>query len=187
MNPSQTLSEVTDKFKKAASHFSEELKKLRTGRAQPSMVEGVLVMAYGTQMPLLQVATISTPEPQLIQISPFDAGNLEAIVTAIRDNQTLGLNPSDDGRVVRIQVPALTEDRRRDIAKQLNEKVEEAMIVMRQARHEARERIDQDKKDKSLSQDEADRQQKQVDEAMTKTKNELEALAQTKEREIMTV
>lgn len=187
MNPSQILSEVTGKYKKAAEHFSEELKKLRTGRATPGMVEGVLVTAYGTQMPLLQVATISTPEPQLIQISPFDVSNLEAIVTAIRDNQTLGLNPSDDGRVVRIQVPPLTEERRRDIAKQISEKVEEAMIVMRQARHEARERIDQDKKDKALSQDDADRLQKQVDEAMAKSKSDIEVLSQTKEREIMTV
>src|SRR5690348_4083938 len=99
MNPSQITDQAKTKLEAAGLHFGEELKKLRTGRAHPGMLDGVMVEAYGTQMPLNQVATVTAPEAQLIQISPFDPNNLEAISAAIRDNQTLGLNPMDDGRV----------------------------------------------------------------------------------------
>jgi len=86
------------------------------------MLDGVVVEAYGTPMPLNQVATVTAPEAQMIQITPFDPSNIQAIATAIRNNPSLGMNPSDDGRVVRVPVPALTEDRRRDIVKQVGQK-----------------------------------------------------------------
>src|SRR6185369_13085045 len=108
-----------------AAHFSEELKKVRTGRASAAMLDGVMVTAYGVPTPLNQVANITAPEAQLIQITPFDPSNLAAISTAIRDNPTLGMNPMDDGRVVRVPVPPLNEERRREIVKQLGTKVED--------------------------------------------------------------
>src|SRR5574338_59748 len=105
MNPNQIVDQAKAKFTQAVSHLSEELKKVRTGRAHPSMLDGVMVEAYGTPMPLNQVASVSAPEPQQLQVTPFDPGNLQAISTAIRDNQSLGLNPMDDGRVVRVPIP----------------------------------------------------------------------------------
>src|SRR6478609_6469447 len=122
MNPSQAITDAQTKFQQANEHFSESLKSLRTGRASAAMLDGVMVEAYGTPMPLNQVATVTAPEAQLIQITPFDPSNLEAIVLAIRNDQGLGLNPSDDGRVVRVPVPSLTEERRRDLAKQVGQK-----------------------------------------------------------------
>src|SRR6266852_5174357 len=116
-----------EKMKQATAHFSEELKKVRTGRASASMLDGVMVTAYGTQMPLNQVANVTAPEAQLIQITPFDPNNIQAIAGAIRDNPTLGLNPSDDGRVVRVPIPPLTEERRREYVKSLGGKVEDCM------------------------------------------------------------
>lgn len=187
MQPSQIISQSQDKFKKAAAHFEDELKKIRTGRAHPSMLDGVMVEAYGAQMPLIQVGTVTAPEAQLLQISPFDPGNIQAIASAIRDNPSLGLNPSDDGRVVRVPIPALTEERRREIAKTLGNKVEDCMVAMRGVRHEAMDGIDKAKKDKMVSEDEAKRLEKQIDELMNKTKTEVEALARTKEAEIMKV
>lgn len=187
MNPSQLATETENKLKKAVDHFTEEIKKIRTGRAHPSMLDGVVVEAYGVQMPLIQVGTITAPEPQLLQISPFDPGNIQAISSAIRDNPSLGLNPSDDGRVVRVPIPALNEERRREIVKTLSSKVEDCMISMRGIRHEAMDAIDNAKKEKVISEDEAKRLEKQVDESMNKQKAEVDDLSKAKEAEIMKI
>ena len=187
MNPQDAIKQAQDKFNAQVAHFNEELKKLRTGRAHPSMLEGVTVTAYGTPMPLNQVATITTPEAQLIQISPFDPSNIQAIASAIRDNPSLGLNPSDDGRVVRVPIPALTTERRQQIVKQLGEKVEESMIALRQVRHDALDKISAAKKDKLVGEDDAKRFEKQVDDTMNKIKAEVDAAAKAKEQEIMKV
>lgn len=187
MQPSQITSESDSKFKRAVEHFEEELKKIRTGRAHPSMLDGVVVTAYGTQMPLIQVGTVTAPEAQLLQITPFDPGNLQAIVSAIRDNPSLGLNPSDDGRVVRVPIPALTEERRREIAKQLGTKVEDCMIAMRGVRRDAMDAIDSAKKNKAVSEDEAKRLEKQIDDMMNKYKTTVDDAAKAKEAEIMKV
>jgi ribosome recycling factor len=187
MNPNQTIEQAKSKFQQALTHFQEELKKVRTGRAHPSMLDGLQVEAYGTKMPLIQVGSVSTPEPQLLQITPFDPSNIQAISVAIRDNPSLGMNPMDDGRVVRVPVPPLTEERRREYVKLLNTKVEDAMVSLRNLRHEAIKDIDKAKKDKLLGEDDAKRLEKQVDEVMAKTKADIDALAKTKETEILTI
>ncbi len=187
MNEKDVTDQLQAKVNQAKEHFSSELNKLRTGRAHPSMVEGVIAEAYGTPMPLVQLATITTPEPQLIQISPFDPTNIAAISTAIRNNQTLGFNPVDDGRVVRIQIPPLTEERRLQIVKQLNEKLEEANISLRKARHDAIDSINAAKKDKSIGEDDAKRLQKTVDDMLNDAKSGLEQLASVKQTEILKV
>lgn len=187
MNPNQALADATSKFQTAAEHFKADLGKLRTGRASASMLDGVMVEAYGVQMPLNQVGTVTAPEAQLIQITPFDPANLAAVSAAIRNNQALGMNPSDDGRIVRVPVPPLTEERRREISKQVGSKHEDCMVSLRNARHEAMDAIDQAKKDKTVGEDEADRLKKQVDEAMNKVKAEVEAAAKAKEAEIMAI
>ncbi|HSW36913.1 MAG TPA: ribosome recycling factor [Candidatus Saccharimonadales bacterium] len=187
MNPEQITSQAQTKFQQALEHFQNELKKLRTGRAHPSMLDGVMVEAYGTQMPLNQTATISAPEAQLLQITPFDPNNLQAIASSIRNNPSLGLNPTDDGRVVRIPIPPLNEERRRDLTKQIGEKVEECMITMRNARHEALRQADQAKKDRTLTEDDLTSVKKRLDDSMAKLKAEIDGLAKAKEQELMTV
>lgn len=187
MSPQQIVSNVSAKFKTSIDRFEAEAKKLRTGRAHPSMLDGITVEAYGTPMPLIQVATVSAPESQLLQITPFDPNNLEAISSAIRDDQSLGMNPSDDGRVVRVPIPPLTEERRQQIVKQLREKVEEALIAMRNARRDALQELEQAKKDKAISEDEQKRLQKDIEDSMTQHKADLDAQAKAKESEIMTV
>ena len=187
MDQNQVLADVKQKFQATLEHFTEELKKLRTGRAHTSMLGGILVEVYGTSMPLIQVATISTPEAQLLQITPFDPSSLQAIATAIRDNQSLGLNPVDDGRVIRVPIPALTSERRQEIVKQLREKVENSLISMRGSRHEALKALEELKHGKSISEDDFTRLEKQIDESLASGKAEIERLAKNKESDIMTL
>jgi len=187
MGPNQIIDDVKTKMAGAVEHFQGELKKLRTGRAHPSMLDGVLVEVYGTQMPLNQAATVVAPEAQLLQITPFDPNNLQAIAAAIRNNQTLGLNPTDDGRVVRVPIPPLTEERRRELAKQIGEKVEDCMISMRNVRHEALKSADNAKKDKSMSEDDVKRVEKQIDELMVQQHQAVDQLAKAKEAELLTI
>jgi len=110
------------RFQSTVAHFEEELKKVRTGRAHPSMLDSVLVEAYGQRMPLNQLANITAPEAQILTVTPFDPSNIQVIAAAIRADQSLGLNPSDDGRLVRVPIPALTEERRHQLVKQTSEK-----------------------------------------------------------------
>jgi ribosome recycling factor len=187
VEPNQAVTSAQAKLNQAVERFGEGLKSLRTGRANSAMLDGVMVEAYGTQMPLNQVGTVSAPEAQLLQITPFDPNNLAAISTAIRNNQNLGLNPSDDGRVVRIPVPPLTEERRRELAKQVGQKQEEAMISFRNIRHEALDVIDKAKKEKQIGEDDAKRLTGQVEDAMNKARTEAEVAAKAKEQEILTL
>lgn len=179
--------ELKSKIEIVNARFQDELKKLRTGRANSSMLDGVMVEAYGTQMPLIQVASIATPEAQLLQVSPFDPGTVQAVANAIRNNPSLGLNPTDDGRVVRVPIPALTEERRRDLVKQIGEKFEEAMIAIRNARHDALKLGENAKKDKNISEDDYKRLEKQVDDSVLQAKNSLDQLAKAKEADVMKV
>ena len=187
MTPNQLVENAKKEFDKAFNHFQEECKKLRTGRAHPSMVEGVMAEAYGVPTPLIQLATITTPEPMQLQISPFDPSNVQKIAEAIRNAQELGFNPTDDGRVVRIQIPALTTERRQQVVKQLGEKKEDCFVSMRQARHDVMDKLKKLKQDKEISEDDQNRGEKQTDEVMNKVKIEVEAFAKAKEAEVMTV
>ncbi len=187
MSPNQLVDQAKSKFKLAVEHFREELKKVRTGRAHPSMLDGLMVEAYGVQMPLIQLGQVTAPEGQLLQITPFDPGSLQAIATAIRNNPNLGMNPMDDGKVVRVPIPALNEERRREYVKVVNGKVEDTMISMRNIRHEAMDAIEKAKKDKEIGEDDAKRLKQQIEEAINHAKAEAESAAKTKEQEIMTV
>ncbi len=187
MSPSQIVEDAKKKCSAAVEHFQDELKKLRTGRAHPGMLEGIMVEAYGSLMPLIQVGSVTAPDATLLQITPFDPSNLQAIANAIRDNQALGLNPMDDGHVVRVPVPPLTEERRKEIVKQVGVKQEDCMIALRNVRHDAIDAIDKAKKDKEIGEDEAKRLTTQVEESMNKTKAEAEAISKAKEQELMTV
>src|SRR6478752_6828084 len=161
MDTNQQTQEVKTKLSAATEHFRGELSKIRTGRAHPGMLDGIMVEAYGQPMPLKAAANISAPEAQLLQITPFDPNNLKAISDAIRDNPSLGLNPADDGRVVRIQIPPLTEETRMSMVKILHQKTEESAIAARNARHEAIRKAEQAEKDKQISKDECFQLEKQ--------------------------
>ena len=187
MDEQHIINDFSDKLSKNKNHFIEDLKSLRTGRAHSSMLDGVMVEAYGSVMPLIQVAAITVPESQLIQITPFDGSNIQAIVSAIRDNQSLGLNPTDDGRIVRVPIPALNAERRQQIVKQLNEKFEDAMIGMRNSRHESLKDADKLKSDKKIGEDDHKRIVKKIDELINDQKAEIEKLAKAKEHDIVTV
>lgn len=187
MNPSDAINQAKTKASAALNHFSATLKGLRTGRASASLLDPVTVEVYGTNLPLIQVASITVPEAQLLQVTPFDPSNLAAISNAIRNNQTLGLNPADDGRVVRVPIPPLTEARRRDLAKQVYARQEESLISLRNIRHEAIDLVDQAKKDKQIGEDEAKRLASQIEEVITKTRSQIETAAKAKEQEILTL
>lgn len=171
----------------ALEHFTEELKKIRTGRAHAGMLDGVMVEAYGAQMPLNQVANITAPEAALLVVTPFDPSNIQAIATAIRNNQGLGFNPSDDGRVVRIPVPPLTEDRRKQLVKQAGEKVEDARIALRNVRQDALKDAKKAKDDKQLSEDDLKAVEKGIDDDMKRYQDKLETAFKAKEQDILTI
>jgi len=187
MDTALLLREAKDKFEKALQHLEDELKKVRTGRAHPSMLDGITVNAYETTMPLQQVGTIATPESQLLQVTPFDPNNIQAISNAIREDQSLGLNPVDDGRVIRIPIPPLTTERRQQIVKQLGSKSEEAMVRLRGVRHEYRDFVESAKKDKKMSEDDVTRFNNQLEELMQKSKTQIDTIIKAKENEILTV
>lgn len=176
-----------DKMNGALLHFEEELKKVRTGRAHPSMLDSIQIEAYGTRMPLNQVANVTAPEPQQLLVTPFDPSNITAVVAAIRDDQSLGFNPSDDGRVIRVPVPALTEERRKSLVKQTSEKVEEARIAMRNVRQDALKDVKAKKQAKELSEDDEKRVEKEIDKLMSDMQVKIDDAFKAKEKDILTL
>lgn len=176
-----------DRFAAAVQHFEAELKKVRTGRAHPSMLDSLHVEVYGQKMPLNQVANIMAPEAQMLTITPFDPSNLQAIVGAIRADQGLGLNPSDDGRLVRVPIPPLTEERRKQIVKQTSEKVEDARIALRNVRQDALKEAKRMKDAKEISEDDLKRTEKSIDDFMADFGGKIDAAFKEKEKEILTI
>ena len=151
------------------------------------MLDGVQVEVYGTRLPLNQAANITAPEAQMLLVTPFDPSNIAAITTAIRENQTLGFNPSDDGRVIRVPVPALTEERRKQLVKQTGEKVEEARITLRNVRQDALKEAKRKKDAKELSEDDVKRVEKEIDGLMANYNQKIEETFKEKEKDILTI
>lgn len=174
------------RMQSALEHFETELTKVRTGRAHPDMLSSIVVEAYGVPTPLNQVANITTPEAQLLQISPFDPSNVKAIADAIRTSN-LGFNPSDDGRIVRVPIPALTEERRREMVKMLGEKVEDCRIAMRTIRQDAFKDAKKMKDAKELSEDDVKMIEKGIDDDMKDYQAKIDEVFRAKEQEVMTL
>jgi ribosome recycling factor len=185
--PMFNTKQYEDRFAAAVAHFEDELKKVRTGRAHPSMLDSLHVEAYGQSMPLNQVANVVAAEAQLLTITPFDPSTLQAIVAAIRADQSLGLNPSDDGRLVRVPIPALTEERRKQIVKQTSEKVEDARIALRNVRQDALKEAKRLKDAKEISEDDQKRIEKGIDESMATYNTSIDTAFKDKEKEILTI
>ena len=182
-----SITTYDQRFQSTLSHFEDELKKVRTGRAHPSMLDSVMVEAYEQRMPLNQLANVTAPEPQMLTITPFDPSTLQLIAAAIRADLSLGLNPSDDGRLIRVPIPALTEDRRKQLVKQTSEKVEDARIALRSVRQDGLKEAKRMKDAKELSEDDMKRAEKQIDDAMAATNLQIEAAFKLKEKDILTL
>jgi ribosome recycling factor len=179
--------EIQTKFRNAIAHLADQLKKVRTGRAHTDMLSSVMAEAYGALTPLNQMAQVSVTDAITIQITPFDPSNITAIAKAIRDDQNLGLNPSDDGRVVRVTVPSLTEERRKEIVKSLSTHAEDTRIALRNIRQDYLTQCKKDKQEGAITEDDLKRTEKAVDEEMQKLNKEIEELIKAKEQEIMKV
>lgn len=170
----------------AIEHFNQEMGKIRTGRANSALVEGLMVDYYGNKTPLKQIASINIPEARLIVIQPWDKDSLVSIESALRESD-LGFNPSNDGQVIRINIPQLTEERRKELVKALNQRSEDAKIAIRNIREEAWKEIQEEEKAGKMSEDDKfsgkDYLQKIVDEYNKK----IEEARNKKEEEILTI
>ena len=177
---------LEDSCKKTIEHFKKELGRMRTGRANGSVLEGIVVEYYGSQVPLIQLGMINTPEPRLITVQVYDQGAVEAIEKAITQSD-LGLNPSRDGTLLRMQIPALTEERRKDLIKKLHKTAEENRVVLRNHRRDTLDVLKKQEKDKAISADDLRRGQDQVQKIVDKYIAEIDVLLGSKEKEMLEV
>ena len=181
----KVIAEMKQKMEKSVEHFKDEIASLRTGRATPSLVDSIHVDYYGQSMPMLQVASISVPTPQMIVIQPWDKGALESIQKAILQSP-LGLAPIVDKDTVRLSLPALTEERRLALIKILDQKVEEAKIAIRQEREDAIKRTQKMKEDGEIREDDFFRAKTDIQKIVDEFNNEkIKAARDKKEKEIL--
>ena len=178
------VAEDRKKMEGIIERFKNEMKKVRTGRAHPDMISGVKVEVYGQFMPINQVANVTAADATLLVITPFDPSNIQAIAAAIRADQSLGLNPADDGRVIRVPIPALTEERRKEIVKNASAKVEEAKVALRNIREDARKAV---KIAAEMGEDTKKRAEKEIDELTKEFSDKVEAEFKNKLEEIMKI
>lgn len=176
-------SEYRAAMENVITRFQDEMKKVRTGRAHPDMLANVKAEVYGQFMPLNQVANITASGATLLVVTPFDPGNIQAIASAIRSDEALGLNPSDDGHVVRVPVPPLTEERRKEIVKTASSKVEDAKVAIRNVREDARKEL----KTAELPEDTKKRAEKDIDELTKTYTDKVDTTFKAKSAEIMTI
>ncbi len=182
----QELKDIEQLMTGAIAHLKDRFKTLRTGRANLGLLDGILVTAYGAEVPINQVANLSVPEPTLIVAAPWDPKMSGEIERAIRKSD-LGLNPQSDGKVVRIPVPSLTEERRKELAKKAHHMAEEARVEIRRFRHEGNDRMKKMLKDKQISEDDERRGLEESQKLTDKKIAEVDELLKAKEKEIMAV
>jgi len=181
-----TVKEADQGMKAAVEATRREFGTVRTGKATPALLDTVKVEAYGTQMPLNQVATVNTPDPTLLVVQPFDQTLIGAIEKGILVAD-LGLNPSNDGNLIRVPIPPLNEERRREYVKLLHKMAEEGRISLRHARHKARDAISDLVKEHELGEDEGRRQTEEVEKLTHDYSTEIEDLLKKKEEEVMSI
>lgn len=181
-----TYNEAQTQMDKSIEALRREFNSVRTGKASPALLDTVRVDAYGSKMPLNQVASVSTPEPRMLIVQPWDKGLMADIEKAIRSAE-LGLNPANDGNIIRVPVPALNEERRRDMVKMLHKIAEEGRIGVRHARQEANKEIKRRQSDNELSEDEAHREMERIQKLTDEHIARIDALLEAKEEEVMEV
>ena len=182
----QTLREADSKMDKAVEHTREEFAAIRTGRAHPAMFAQITAEYYGTPTPLQQLAGFQVPEPRTVIISPYDAGAKSAIEKAIRDSD-LGVNPTDDGKVLRVTLPELTEERRKEYIKLARSKAEEGRVAVRGVRRNAKQALDKAEKDSEISQDDNTGAEKRLDAQTKKHVDTIDEMLKNKEAELLEV
>jgi ribosome recycling factor len=180
------IDDTKSRMEKAMEALQRELQTVRTGRASPSLVERVHVEQYGTEMPLNQLANIAVPEARMITITPWDKSSIGAIEKAIRKSE-LGFNPTNDGSMIRIAIPPLTEERRKQMVKIVHTKVEEAKIAVRNIRRDAIAQAKEFKDEKMIGEDEERRAETQIQEVTNKFTARADEIGKDKEREVMQV
>lgn len=181
-----TLKSIDEKMKTSAQVFRSDLSSIRTGHASPTLVEHIKVDYAGTPMPLNQIASISAPEPSMLVIQPWDKGVISSIEKAILKSD-LGLNPSNDGSIIRIAIPPLSEERRKELIKIVHTRVEERRVAIRNLRHDALNTLKKLEKDKEISQDDLKRAQDQLQKVTDAHITEIEQLGRDKEKELLEV
>ncbi|ASV72730.1 Ribosome recycling factor [Thermogutta terrifontis] len=184
MTEDEILLTVEEKMEKAISVLKENLAGIRTGRANPGLVESIKVEAYGTSVPLKQLAAVGAPEPQQLVIRPYDPGTLKDIEKAIRAAD-LGFNPQNDGRVIRVNVPPLSMEVRKKMVARIRELCEEAKIAIRNIRREGNKLADQAEKDKLLSEDDCERLKERIQELTKEYEEKANELAKNREKDVL--
>jgi ribosome recycling factor len=182
----ETLFDAEEKMEKAVGVARDDLASIRTGRANPGMFNRVRVDYYGSPTPITQLSSINVPEARLVVIKPYEASQLRSIEDAIR-NSDLGVNPSNDGNVIRISIPQLTEERRRDLVKQAKSKGEDAKVTVRNVRRKAMEELARIKKDGEAGEDEVSRAEKELDKTTHTYSTQIDELVKHKEGELLEV
>jgi ribosome recycling factor len=182
----ETLFDAEEKMEKAVSVSRDDLSTIRTGRANPSMFNRVVIDYYGSATPITQLASINVPEARLVVIKPYEAGQLGNIEAAIR-NSDLGVNPTNDGTLIRIAVPQLTEERRRELVKQAKSKGEDAKVSVRNIRRKAMEELHRIRKDGEAGEDEVSRAEKDLDKSTQQYVTQIDDLVKHKESELLEV
>jgi ribosome recycling factor len=184
MSEEEILLDAEDRMEKAISILKNSLAGIRTGRANPGLVDSLRVEVYGSQMPIKQLASVGAPEPTQIVIRPYDAGTLKDIEKAIIASD-LGFNPQNDGRLIRINVPPLSGEVRKKMATRIKELTEEAKVAIRNIRRDGNKAADQGEKDKEFSEDVRDDIKKQIQDLTKKYEDQASELAKAREAEVM--
>jgi len=182
----ETLLEAEEKMEKAVAVAKDDFAAIRTGRAHPAMFAKIVADYYGALTPINQLASFSVPEPRMALVTPFDKTALKNIETAIRDSD-LGVNPSNDGSVIRVVLPQLTEERRREYIKQARGKGEDAKVSIRSIRRKAKDAIDKLVKDKEIGEDDGRRGEKELDDTTARYVAQIDELLKHKEAELLEV
>lgn len=178
--------ETKEKMEKTLDHFKKEMSKIRTGRASAGILEDIKVEYYGSVMPITQLATVTVPEPRTIFIQPWDSSAISAIEKAIMKSE-LGITPSNDGKVIRLNIPPLNEERRKEIIKFAKKIAEENKVAIRNERRDAIEKIKAAEKNKQISEDDSKRLQKEIQELTDTYIKKIDEILELKEKEIMEI
>jgi ribosome recycling factor len=186
MTTESALKDGSHKMEQAVAHLKEDLGGIRTGRAAPAVLNRVTVDYYGATVPLNQLASVNVPEPRLLQVTPFDKSAIGAIEKAIQTSE-LGITPSNDGNVIRLAFPPLTEERRKELVKQVHHRAEEARVAIRNVRRHAKEEMEKLERDGSISQDELTRAEKELQKLTDRFVAEVDDIQGHKERELLEV
>ncbi len=180
----QILDSLKPKMEKTIEHLKDELKTIRTGRAAPSLIEEIPVSYYGSKVPLKQVATINIPNPRVIVIQPWDKDSLVDIQSAISENSVLGATPNNDGKVIRLNIPALSEEQREEFIKVVHKKIEEARISLRNIRHEVKEEIRHNENKGDISEDDMYKGEEELQKNINEYMKKIDEISSQKEKEI---